>query len=380
MPRLEIPTPSLLALHAADEQQAVALAAQHFAAAEILALTGGGSHETPHDLHVRIAKRLRERNMVVVCGQLDSTALRQDLVRLAKLENHYAVALIVDESDADREARWRTDGFRRVWTVRDGEELDLAQTPLRSDRRELKGPFDVIGDVHGCRTELDQLLEQLGYRLESGTLGPIARHPEGRTLVFVGDLVDRGPDVVGVLRIAMASVLEGDALCVPGNHEAKLRRHLKTGTVELTHGLAESIEQLDREPPEFLEQVATFIDGLPSHIMLAGGELCISHAGLPERLQGRASRRVRSHCLYGETTGKTDESGFPIRVDWAASQTGGAFVVYGHTPVPEPRHAPHAICIDTGCVFGGSLTALRWPEHDLVQVPAERMHWDPLAH
>ena len=112
--------------------------------------------------------------------------------------------------------------------------------------------------------------------------------------------------------------------------------------------------------------------------MLDGGNLVVAHAGLEEALQGRASGRVREFALYGETTGETDEFGLPVRSDWAAAYRGRAAVVYGHTPVPEPEWVNGTINIDTGCVFGGQLTALRWPEREIVQVPARQVWCEPV--
>ena len=79
---------------------------------------------------------------------------------------------------------------------------------------------------------------------------------------------------------------------------------------------------------------------------------------------------MREFALYGETTGETDEFGLPVRFNWAAEYRGKAAVVYGHTPVPDPEWLNNTVCIDTGCVFGGSLTALRWPEREFVSVKA----------
>jgi protein phosphatase len=121
----------------------------------------------------------------------------------------------------------------------------------------------------------------------------------------------------------------------------------------------------------------TFIDGLISHYVFDEGNLVVSHAGLVERMHGRASGRVRSFCLYGETTGETDEFGLPVRYPWAQDYRGRAMVVYGHTPTPEPEWINNTICLDTGCVFGGSLTALRYPERELVAVQAEEEYYAP---
>nr|WP_256925297.1 polynucleotide kinase-phosphatase [Streptomyces sp. Amel2xC10] len=264
------------------------------------------------------------------------------------------------------------EGFRKVHVLRGVEDVDSATVVTEkrfNDLTHLTGPFDIIGDIHGCSSELEALLGKLGY-----TDGV---HPEGRQAVFVGDLVDRGPDSPAVLRRVMAMVKSGNALCVPGNHENKYGRHLKGRKVQHTHGLAETVEQMAGESEEFRTEVREFIDSLVSHYVLDGGRLVVCHAGLPEKYHGRTSGRVRSHALYGETTGETDEFGLPVRYPWAEDYRGRAAVVYGHTPVPEATWLNNTICLDTGAVFGGKLTALRWPERELVDVPAERVWYEP---
>src|SRR5207244_8184363 len=104
------------------------------------------------------------------------------------------------------------------------------------------------------------------------------------------------------------------------------------------------------------------------------GRLVVAHAGMKESMPGRGSGVVRAFALFGETTGETDAYGLPIRYNWAAEYRGRALVVYGHTPTPEPEWLNNTICIDTGCVFGGRLTALRYPEKELVSVPAARTY------
>jgi protein phosphatase len=266
------------------------------------------------------------------------------------------------------------EGFRHIFvlsSLEDVEQATIERQPLWNNRRGDHGPFDIIGDIHGCRSELESLLGRLGYGLGA------ARHPDGRKVVFLGDLVDRGPDIPGVLRIVMQMVEAGTALCVPGNHEMKLLRKLRGKDVQITHGLAESLAQLEREPPEFRKRVMDFIDGLVSHYVLDEGRLVVAHAGMKESMQGRGSGKVRDFALYGETTGETDEFGLPVRYNWAAEYRGRPMVVYGHTPVPEPEWLNGTINIDTGCVFGGRLTALRYPEKELVSVPAERAWCQP---
>ncbi|MFJ3232098.1 polynucleotide kinase-phosphatase [Streptomyces sp. NPDC086787] len=351
-------------------------------------------------LHYVAGKRLAAGRRTVV----DATSVQQDsrrqLIDLAKKHDVLPIAIVLDvpeEVCAERNAA-RTDradmprrviqrhirelrrslrqlereGFRKVHVLRGVAEVEGATVVTEkrfNDLTHLTGPFDIIGDIHGCASELESLLGKLGYA--DGV------HPEGRTAVFVGDLVDRGPDSPGVLRRVMSMVGSGNALCVPGNHENKYGRHLKGRKVQHTHGLAETIAQMDEESEEFRAEVRRFLDGLVSHYVLDGGKLVVCHAGLPEKYHGRTSGRVRSHALYGETTGETDEFGLPVRYPWAEDYRGQAAVVYGHTPVPDATWLNNTICLDTGAVFGGKLTALRWPERQLVDVAAEQVWYEP---
>ena len=271
----------------------------------------------------------------------------------------------------------RKERFRRVYTIGSLAELDnvtVERTKLFTDKRDDHGPFDIIGDVHGCHDELTALLDELGYDTSAQ---PIS-HPKGRRVIFLGDLVDRGPGVDKVLDVAMSMVEGGTALCILGNHENKLSRALQGRDVKVTHGLAESLEQIDARPPEFREKVATFVDGLISHYVLDGGDLVVAHAGLPERYHNRSSGRVRSLAMYGDTNSETDEYGLPVRYPWADDYRGKAAVVYGHTPVPTAGWVNNTICLDTGSVFGGTLTALRWPEKELVSVEAQDEYYEPI--
>ncbi|MER5854132.1 polynucleotide kinase-phosphatase [Streptomyces sp900105245] len=351
-------------------------------------------------LHYIAGKRLAAGRRTVVDATSVQSDARKQLVELARRYDVLPIAIVLDmpeEVCAERNAA-RTDradmprrviqrhirelrrslrhlereGFRKVHVLRGPEEAEHATVVTEkrfNDLTHLSGPFDIVGDIHGCAFELESLLARLGY--VDGV------HPEGRTAVFVGDLVDRGPDTPGVLRRVMSMVKSGDALCVPGNHENKYGRHLKGRKVQHTHGLAETIAQMEGESEEFKAEVRAFLDGLVSHYVLDGGRLVVCHAGLPEKYHGRTSGRVRSHALYGETTGETDEFGLPVRYPWAEDYRGRAAVVYGHTPVPEATWLNNTICLDTGAVFGGKLTALRWPERELVDVLAERVWYEP---
>ena len=281
----------------------------------------------------------------------------------------------------------KKEGFKKLYTFRSEEEVNnvpaIVREKLYNDKAELHGPFDIIGDVHGCYEELIELLQKLGYIIEEiaddGTnYGLKVSHPENRTVIFLGDLIDRGSASLAVLKLVMSMVRSGTALCVPGNHDMKLHKKLTGKVVQEKHGLAETLRQLEGEPDAFKNDVKEFLYGLVSHYVLDSGKLVVAHAGLKEEMQGRGSGAVRSFCLYGETTGETDEFGLPVRYNWAAEYRGRAKVVYGHTPVPSAQWLNNTIDIDTGCVFGGSLTALRYPEEELVSVPAHTMYCEPV--
>ena len=360
-------------------------------------------------LHFIAARRLRRGRLTVIDATNVQAEARKPLVALAREHHVLPVAVVLNlpervchERNALRPDRdfgphvvrnqcqslrrsiggLQREGFRHVFnffTVEEVEGAVVERQPLWNNLKHEHGPFDLIGDIHGCHDELVELLDRLGYE-PSG--GESFAHPEGRKAVFLGDLVDRGPKIPQVLRTAMKMTAAGSALCVPGNHDLKLLKKLKGRDVKITHGLAESLAQLGHEPPEFIEEVKAFLDNLVSHYVLDEGRLVAAHAGMKEEYQGRGSGKVRDFALYGETTGETDEYGLPVRYDWAAEYRGQAMVVYGHTPVFEAEWLNRTINVDTGCVFGGRLTALRYPEKELVAVPARQVYYDspkPLA-
>lgn len=371
--------------------------------------------EATHDafalLHYTAETRLRRRRLTVIDATNVRSEDRSELIKLAKSYHALVVAFVFDMPEelcharnAERpdrnfgphvvrnhirslrrgQKRMERDGVRFIYRFKTPEEVDaveIARDKLWVDKREESGPFDIIGDIHGCADELEQLLEKLGYRVSleeaEGGRRYAVEPPEGRRAIFLGDLVDRGPRVPDVLRIVKSMVEAGSAHCILGNHENKLGRALRGRNVKLTHGLAETMEQLEAESEDFRKEMLRFIDGLISHFVLDEGRLVVAHAGLREEMQNRSSGKVRSFAMYGETTGETDEFGLPVRYDWAADYRGKARVVYGHTPVPEAEWVNNTLCIDTGCVFGGKLTALRYPEMELVEVPAARVYMEP---
>jgi len=412
---LKIPELCLVVLVGTSGSGKSTFAARHFKPTEVLSsdffrgLVGDDENDQTLTadvfgaLHDVAARRLKLGRLTVV----DATSVQPDdrrpLVELARAQHVLPVAIVLDvppgvctERNDGRPGRdfgarvvkrqhaaltrslgrLQREGFRRVFVLRGVAEVDGARVerePSWTDKSGLPGPFDIVGDVHGCQQELAGLLDKLGY----AEAGGVRAHPAGRTAVFLGDLVDRGPDTPGVLRTVMAMVDAGSALCVPGNHEAKLLRALRGRDVKVSHGLAESLAQLAAQPEDFRARLTGFLDGLVSHYVLDGGRLVVAHAGLRAEMHGRASAAVRAFALYGDTTGETDEFGLPVRYPWAQDYRGEAAVVYGHTPVPEARWVNNTICVDTGCVFGGKLTALRYPERELVSVPARRVYYQP---
>lgn len=354
--------------------------------------------------------RLRRRKLTVIDATSVQPRDRAELVQLARQYHALPVALVLNidpdlchERNQDRPNRafgphvarnhskalrrglrgLQKEGFRQVHIMNSPEDvgrLEIAREPLWTDLRHDNGPFDIIGDIHGCFDELTGLLETLGYDLdpyEADETLLSARHPEGRRVYFVGDITDRGPRNVDCLRLVMGMCAEGTGHCVMGNHDFKLSKWLKGRDVKLTHGLDLTVAELTACSDDFRKQVSDFIYDLRSHAWLAGGRLVVAHAGLKADMHGRGSAAVRSFAMFGETTGEVDEFGLPIRLEWARDYRGDAEVVYGHTPTLEAEWLNSTLCIDTGCVFGGKLTALRWPERETVSIPAARQYSEP---
>ena len=418
---IKIPEQSLVVLIGASGSGKSTFAKKHFKPTEVLSsdFCRGLVSDDENDqastkdafevLHFIAAKRLTAGKLTVIDATNVQPDARKPLLDLARKYHFLSVAIVLNipakvcqernESRPDRNFKphvvrnqtsqlrrslrsLKREGFRNfLYVLSTPEEVEAAQIerqPMWTNRMEETGPFDIIGDVHGCYDELVDLLVKLGYEVNTSDGNVTVDSPHNRKVLFVGDYVDRGPNVVGVLRLVMDMNKNGIALCVPGNHDVKLVRALRGKNVALTHGLAESMTQLENETPEFKEKVVGFIEGLVSHYVLDKGKLVLAHAGMKQEYQGRASGRVRQFALYGETTGETDEFGLPIRLNWAEEYRGQATVVYGHTSVVEPEWMNRTINIDTGCVYGGKLTALRYPEKEVVSVPAKEIYYEPV--
>ena len=413
--RIELPEFSLILLVGPGSAGKTTFAGKHFLPTQILSsdLFRGMVCDDENEqsvtkdafelLYHTAEKRLEHRRTTVIDATNLQRSDRQKMIALAKAQNVHAAVVVLNlpesvlrERNLTRKNRrlpeavlrsqlmalrfcmrkFKKEGFRFVYVLDSEEEIENAEivyTKLWSDKKEERGPFDIIGDVHGCFDELTELVDKLGY--EPGEDG-IYRHACGRRAVFVGDLCDRGPKNVDVLRLVMGMVRGGTAFCVPGNHDDKLRRYLNHGKVQISHGLENTIQELECEKEGFLEEVRTFLENLVSHYIFDGGRLVVSHAGIREEYIGRVSGKIRAFCLYGDTTGETDDSGFPVRRNWAADYRGEATIVYGHTPWKEVQAVNRTYCVDTGCVFGGKLTCIRYPEMEVVSTAAHRQYYE----
>jgi protein phosphatase len=364
-------------------------------------------------LHYITAKRLASGKLTVIDATNVQPEDRKELIAIAKQYHCFPVAIALNlpeelchERNQQRPNRQfgnhvvrrhtqmlkrslrglEREGFRYVYilnSLEDVEAVEIERQPLWNNRKYEHGPFDIIGDIHGCCDELEALLEKLGYLTKSvETSRWVYYHPEGRKAVFLGDLVDRGPRILDTVNLVRNMVAANTAICVPGNHENKLLRQLKGKNVRVSHGLEKTLTEINALPQEirepYIKELKEFLDSLISHYVLDDGRLVVAHAGMKQEMQGRGSGAVREFALYGESTGEIDEFGLPVRYDWASDYRGEAMVVYGHTPVPQAEWLNNTIDIDTGCVFGGKLTALRYPENELVSVCAAKVYCEPL--
>lgn len=425
--KLTIPELALVVLIGPSGSGKSTFAGQHFLSTEVLSsdyfrglLADDENDQTVtkdafEALNYIAAKRLANGRLTVIDATNVKPQDRKQYVQLARQYHVLPVAIVLDLSEAVCQARnearadrafgkhvirsqiremqrslrkLKKEGFRRIHILKSVEEvaeIEIQREPLWNNRQEEHGPFDIIGDIHGCADELELLLEKLGYVWEElpekrfYTYHRVYQHPEGRKAIFLGDLMDRGPRILDAYQLVHHMVKANYALCVPGNHDTKLLRYLNGRNIQIKYGLQQTLDEVKALPDikVFEQDMAQFIYSLVSHYVLDGGKLVVAHAGLKEELQGRASSHVRDFALYGETTGETDEFGLPVRYNWALEYRGQATVVYGHTPVPQAEWLNNTINIDTGCVFGGALTALRYPERELVSVSAAKEYAKP---
>lgn len=413
---IEIPEFCLVAMVGGTSSGKTSFALRHFKPTEVLSsdffrgmiCDDENSQSVSGDafdlLYYAANKRLNNGKLTVIDATNIQQNARKQVIDLAREQNVHAAAIVLNlpeeilqERNKARPERnfpervirqhcrdvkrsikgLKREGFRFVYVINSLDQLENAEvirTKLWNDKRDEHGPFDIIGDIHGCCDELELLLRKLGYVKTDG----VYAHPDGRKAAFLGDFCDRGNRNADVLRLVMDMVRSGNAIAVPGNHDVKLLKHLRGKSIAMTHGIDKTIAEIDAQGDAFKSEAAEFIDSLISHYVLDDGKLVIAHAGLKQEYIGRGSARVREFCLYGETTGETDSYGLPVRLDWAADYRGRGTVVYGHIAGKEVKSQNNTFCIDTGCVFGGKLTAFRYPEKEIVDVDARQQYYEPV--
>lgn len=418
---VKIPELSLVVLVGASGSGKSSFARKHFKETEILSsdYCRGLVSDDENDqtcsgdafdvLHYIAATRMRRGKLTVIDATNVNPQDRMQLVKLARDNYFLPVAIVLDmplqlchdrnKNRPDRQfgkhvvirhtsalrrglrSLRKSEGFTNVHILKSAEDVENAMIErqvLWNNKKEERGPFDVIGDIHGCFDELNALLKKLGYSVSKTEGRYSLAHSDGRKIIFVGDLVDRGPNIPEVIRLVNHAIEDGNAFCVVGNHDDKLKRALEGRKVKIAHGLQESLDQLEIEGDAFKDEAQKFLGSLISHFVFDGGSLAVAHAGIKEEFIGRGAPSIKQFCMYGETTGEIDEFGFPVRYPWAEDYRGSTLVVYGHTPVPQAEWVNNTINIDTGCVFGGKLTALRYPEKELVSVEAKQVYADPI--
>ena len=264
--------------------------------------------------------------------------------------------------------------YTRLYTVKD-EQVEVIRhaSPLKI---EVGNGIDIIGDIHGCYDEMMVLIKRLGYVEQGG----LYIHPQGRRLLSVGDIMSRGPKSLATMRFWLTQIEAGLSYMTDSNHGWKIARWLEGHAVNLTHG-DELVEQEFKlyEQEHGVEETknvkARFVKMLlnaPSHYILVEnglGKTIVTHAGIRDHYIGKTSPRIRDFCRYGEIIGESD-TGRPIRGDWFLQHQTSELIVWGHDPKVKPYKINNTINIDQGVVFGGELTAFRYPEQTFEAVKA----------
>lgn len=370
-------------------------------------------------LHTIVAQRLSLGRLTVVDATNVQPSARQPLIELARQSYCPLVALVLDlpeplciERNLHRPNRklapeivrrqaaelhrglpdLAQEGFAEVYLLRTPQAVDQVQIHRRrsqSGYRNEHGPFDIIGDLHGCADELEQLLARLGYEYTRAperfpaAYSRVYFHPAGRKAIFVGDLVDRGPRILDTYQLVRHMVLSGSAFCVQGNHDEKLARLLRSDPPEqadrpIHPGVARTLAEVEAQPEAqrkaLRQEMAEFLGNLPSHLVLDRGRLVVAHAGIRKAMIGRETPAVRAFTLSGENSAEDENRSSPAG-HWAETYRGRAIIVYGHAATAQALWLGRTINIDTGCVYGGALTALRYPELTLISVPALRDYY-----
>jgi protein phosphatase len=316
-----------------------------------------------------------------MCMQRDGTRIWPTPVGKEVLNNQFhqfqdTLASITQEGD---------DGVV-VITNEEVNKLHVRVEPLSTERPEEHGPFDIIGDVQGCLDELHQLLGQLGY-LENSS--QVWRHPDKRRVIFLGNLVNRGPNSLGVLQLVARMVKAGQALYVQGNHCNRFYRYINGHHTALDQGLETTVAEFMALPTPERAEIAALVKDLigtaPPYLLLDNGKLAVAHAGLKDTMLGRLSDRIFYFCLYGHTTNSTNVKAalersteeIVVAENWAEHYRGKPLIAYAQAPkaATGPEIHNNTVNLDQGCVFGGRLTAMCYPERSFVQVKAAHSYY-----
>ncbi len=337
-----------------------------------------------------------QQNITVFDDRNISKIDRQRIINVAKRTNREAIAIILDlpievllernkklpypkpknkeiislsKNIKDVEKTILEESFAKVYVLNSQEEIDeleIIREKLPCNKKDINGPFDIIGDIHGCNKPLNQLLQQLGYQKDDNDT---FYHPEGRIAIFAGDMVDKGTGNMATLKIVINMVNNGTGMAVIGNHDDRLLRYLTGNEVDTTHGMQNTIAELKNQPESFKVEILNFLQNLPSHLVLDEEKLVVVHAAIKPEFINKNSKAVREFCMYGQTEGDLNSFEVPTRIfEWTKSFTGKTTIVYGHTPSWEVKKLSNTYCVDTGCVLGHKLTALRYPEMEIVNV------------
>lgn len=243
---------------------------------------------------------------------------------------------------------------------------------------ELGNGLDIIGDIHGCMDEWLLLLEKLGYKQSADGF---YRHPEGRKILSLGDIMSRGPRSLDSLLFFEAHIKAGLAYMIDSNHGWKIARWLDGRKVTLAHG-DERVEEefLDYERQHgslatnrLKERIKNILLDAPSHYVIQdkGSSVAVAvHAGIRDDYIGKQSPKIADYCRYGPVVG-VQRNGKPKRGDWTIHHHSPELIIWGHDPRPVALEVQRTINIDQGAVFGGDLTALRLPSKEIVQVESQ---------
>ncbi|MDM5234548.1 polynucleotide kinase-phosphatase [Lysinibacillus pakistanensis] len=270
----------------------------------------------------------------------------------------------------------KKESFLKTYFVKEIEALTLTrqESPLYLN---VDAGLDIIGDIHGCYDELLELLKKLEYEVNNEGY---FIHPQGRRFVSVGDIMSRGPKSIKTMEFFERHIERGLAFMTDSNHGWKIARWLDGRNVSLHHGdeLVEA-EFMDYEntyggaqTAALKARLAKCLLAAPSHYVLMNKGLAsavVTHAGIRDRYIGKQSSRISDFCRYGDVQ-ELNISGKPIRNDWFTEHQTSQLIIWGHDPKINPLKQNHTLNIDQGVVFGGQLTAFRYPEQTIISVNA----------